>query len=649
MSAIAGVFRFDGREVSRRDLERACNALHAHGPDRTGVSVLGEVGLVHVLMRMTPECRFDRQPWRGASGATITADLRLDNREEVLTSIGIVGADAASWSDSRVVLTAWEKRGDELWASLRGPFAVAIWDPSRRVLVLARDHLGLNVLFWHRTKDLFAFATMPKGLFALPDVRRELNDEKFADFLVLNHTGLETTIYKNIVRLAPAHVATVRSDGEITQRLFWSTHDITPVRLRSNQEYADALRTHLDRAVRRQMRSLSPVGCYLSGGLDSSSIAALAARALSESGQRLSTYTQVPRPGFDGQAPLGRYVDETPFVEEIRERLGNLDLNYVRNDECDDFDELERFFVAFEGPVRNPTNLGWMLAILRLARQQGRRVLLGGLFGNYTISWTGWSQSIDHLARGRVGLAYQQWRQCYRLSPYSRLATLFTLFLNPVLPSWVTRSVYRLQNPSSPGPWHEHSAIRADFAVAMNVEGRAAKTGHDFLYGWRAGERLRSMPPVDYLGEWFAAEKAYAGVEVRDPTADIDVLSFCFGVPPEQFLAEDVDRSLIRRAMWGLLPESVLTNRKFGLQSADWYEKLSKRRHTVALEIDALSRSPLARQMLDLDRLKSLVRQWPEQGWHTRRVSRHYELALPRAIAAGRFLRWLDPRNDDSV
>ena len=87
------------------------------------------------------------------------------------------------------------------------------------------------------------------------------------------------------------------------------------------------------------------------------------------------------------------------------------------------------------------------------------------------------------------------------------------------------------------------------------------KTGHDFLYRMRLDERIRGLFQVDYGGDWHAAEKALTGVEVRDPTADLDVISYCFGVPPEQYLAEGTDRSLIRRAMWGLLPEAVLTNR----------------------------------------------------------------------------------------
>ena len=306
MSAIAGLLRFDGHTVVRRDLERVANTLHLHGPDRSDLMVAGHVGLVHVLMRMTPEDQFDRQPWRGASGSVITADLRLDNRDDVLARIGVAPQDAIAWADSRVLLTAWEKFGDEIWPTLRGPFAVAIWDPRSRILRLVRDHLGLNVVMWYRSEHFFAFATMPKGLFALPDVPRELSEEKIADFLVLNHADQATTIYRNIFRVLPAHVLALKTDGTMEQRRYWSPADIEPIRLSSNQAYADGLRECLDRAVRRQMRSAHPIGCYLSGGLDSSSVAALAARALGERDQRLAAFTQVPREGFDGSVPSRR-------------------------------------------------------------------------------------------------------------------------------------------------------------------------------------------------------------------------------------------------------------------------------------------------------------------------------------------------------
>jgi asparagine synthase (glutamine-hydrolysing) len=414
MSGIGGLLRLGGEPVARRDLERMANALRPHGPDRAEVTVAGNIGLVHVLMRMTPEDQLDRQPWRGPSGAVITADVRLDNRDDVLARLGIAPQEALAWPDSRVVLAAWEKLGDAVWPMLHGPFAVAIWDPRSRALTLARDHIGLNVVMWHKTEEFFAFATMPKGLFALPDVPRELSEQKFADFLVLNHADHATTIYRNIFRLAPAHALTVTADGAVTERRYWSTADIKPIRLASDEAYAEGLRDVLDRAVRRQMRSAHPLGFYLTGGLDSSAVVALAARALAEKGQRLAAFTQVPREGFDGWPPRGRYNDETPYVEAIREKLGNIDVAYVRNDEHDDFDDLERFFLMLEAPVRNPVNLGWMMAIPRLARAQGRRVLLGGQVGNYTISWYGWSQTADHVLHGSLITAFRQVGLNYR-------------------------------------------------------------------------------------------------------------------------------------------------------------------------------------------------------------------------------------------
>src|ERR1700684_4600678 len=167
MSAIAGLLRFDGGPVTRRSLERAANALRQYGPDRADTAVADGIGLVHVLMRMTPEDQFDRQPWQGASGALITADVRLDNRDEVLERIGVMPGEARTWPDARVLLAAWEKLGDAGWPVLRRPVAVAIWDSRRRALTLARDHLGLNVVMWHKSAQFFAFATMPNGLFAL--------------------------------------------------------------------------------------------------------------------------------------------------------------------------------------------------------------------------------------------------------------------------------------------------------------------------------------------------------------------------------------------------------------------------------------------------------------------------------------------------
>ena len=164
MSGIAGLVRFDGGPVRSSDIERALNSLRPYGPDRSSMLCDGSVGLAHALARVTPEDSFDDQPVRGPSGVTLNADLRLDNRSEILARVGIDAATTAAWPDSRVLLYAWERLGHDVWALLRGPFAAAIWNPKTRTLTLARDHLGLHPLFWHASKHFFAFASMPNAL-----------------------------------------------------------------------------------------------------------------------------------------------------------------------------------------------------------------------------------------------------------------------------------------------------------------------------------------------------------------------------------------------------------------------------------------------------------------------------------------------------
>jgi asparagine synthase (glutamine-hydrolysing) len=645
MSGIGGLLRFDGQPVSRRELDRVANALNRFGPDRSDVVVRDMAGFVHALSVMTPEDRFDNQPLQGQNGVLMTADLRLDNRDDVLAKIGVAPQDAAAWADSRVLLAAWEKLGDQLWPLLRGPFAVAIWEPRQRALTLARDHLGLNVLMWHRSARFFAFASMPSGLFAMNDVPRQLNEEKFADFLVLNHTDHATTIYRDVFRVPPAHVMHVTAGGSVRQQQFWSAADIEPVTLSSDEAYADGLRSRLDQAVRRQLRSAHPVGCLLTGGLDSSSVCALAARATGEQNKRLAAFTGVPRQGFDGPLPVGTYADETPYVKAIARTLGNVDVDFVRDDAGGALQALEQIFIALESPVRNPGNLGWMLAILRHARTRGHRVLLGGLYGNCTISWDGWAQTAAHLKRGKLLTALRQWRLYYQRTGHSGATALRKLIVEPLLPKRLTEWLEQRQHPARAFLWQDHSPINPDFARLTGVEERARKDGHDFLYSLRPDERLSRLTAVDYAGDWFAAEKAVTGVEVRDPTADIDVVAYCLGVPAEQYLVEGIDRSLIRRAMWGLLPEAALTNRLSGLQVPDWYEHLESQRGLLARQIAELSSSALVRRMIDVERLEKALKNWPTDGWHTTEVFQEYNLALNRGLAGGRFLRWFESAN----
>ncbi len=245
----------------------------------------------------------------------------------------------------------------------------------------------------------------------------------------------------------------------------------------------------------------------------------------------------------------------------------------------------------------------------RAARAQGRRVLLGGLFGNSTISWNGWSQTIDHLLAGRLITAFRQWRLYYRCSPDSPLVRLSPTHRGAAThgPTGRTRprdgvaprpgAITPRSAPILPPPWELKHAREGTGTTFFTASGR--ENGPTALRPptmWATGSRRKRRSPA-------------SSCAIRPPTSML--CRFALVCRREQYLVEDIDRSLIRRAMWGLLPEAVLTNRQSGVHSADWYEKLSRRRDWLAGQLTELSASPLARRAIDFPRLERAIKNWP--------------------------------------
>jgi asparagine synthase (glutamine-hydrolysing) len=632
VSAIGGILRFDGAPVDRADIEHIKEKLRAHGPDRYGSCVLDEIGLVHLLMRMTAEDFLDAQPVQGASGAILVGDLRLDNRDELILALRMDRQQASGLSDAAIVLAAWESWGDNAWARLRGPFAVAIWDKKNRVLNLARDPVGLRTICYHKSKDFFVFATMPKGVFALREVPRALDEQKLIDFLVVDKQNPEITYFTGISRVVPAHIVKVAASGEIRKQRFWGENNIRPVRLKSDEAYAEAMFERLDLAVRRSLRTTHKVGCFLSGGLDSSSVAALAAQAMAEQSGRLSAYTQVPVDQFKGASNARKILDERPLVEAIRDLIGNLDVTYIFSGECDDFADADRIVRAIDGSVKNVANNGWVQKIYATARAADQRVLLGGDMGNITISWNGWDQTLDHLKAGHLMTVWAQIRLYYEITHRSRLGSFRRLILDPMNLD-IRRSLklghYRW-SPANPRLLSKAASIRS---------GEPSNRGETSSLRFR----LDQLEQNDFRGEWEAGALALHGIDLRDPTADLDVVQFCLGIPDEQYLAEGIDRSIIRRAMWGRLPKAVLANRKRGEQSADWLVRLKRDADQIRQTLEQFCGSKEIAEIIDLERLLSLNRSLSEvtDSQKSRSID-EYKIALPKGLFFGSFLRYFD-------
>jgi asparagine synthase (glutamine-hydrolysing) len=637
MTALAGLWNQSDKPHADVSCAMMLSALRPYGPDDSALWNDGGVAFGRCLFRLLPEDDFDHGPIESRDGRyVLVADIRIDNRNELLATLedSLPSRDLA---DSTLLLAAWEKWEEGALARIVGDFAFALWDKPLRRLTLVRDFLGQRPLYYHRGRDFVAFASMAKGLHALPGIPYAVDEERVAEFLVLMPAAGERSFFRGIERVEPGHVLTITPES-VSARRYWSPEPKT-VRLSSTASYVEALRERLDEAVRCRLRGRRrDLGTHLSGGLDSSAVTATAARLLAPT-QKLFAFTAVPRAGQEIAVPEGHFTDEGPLAARTAALYPGIEHVLVRSDRRSPIADLDRTFYFYEEPILNLCNEGWFAAVNAAARDCNISVVLGGQLGNFTLSYDGmqalpdllrngrWSAWLD-VARGLARGGHPGWRNLLGQS------------VGPLLPAgwwrWLRRQFGRGTNDIA-----IYSAIRGERLAALDLERRALDRGLDFRYAPRGDSfatRLWALGRVD-LGNFSKGTLGASGIDLRDPLADRRLVEFCLAIPAEEFIRGGMPRALARSAMADRLPAEVLSERRRGLQGADWYEALTAARGEVEAELGAIGECAPAVAAIDLDRLTRLIRDWPPGGWHRRDIIHSYRYALLRGISAGHFLR----------
>jgi asparagine synthase (glutamine-hydrolysing) len=560
------------------------NLILAHrGPDGAGVWTEGAVGLGHRLLWTTPESLHERLPMVSTSGnIVLTADARIDNRDQLIAALGLGDRAAEDITDSALILAAYEKWGERCPERLLGDFAFVIWDRRQQTLFCARDHFGVKPLYYYYGPGhLFACASEIKALLCLPKVPRQLNEVQVADYLAGIFEDKATTFYQNILRLPPAHSATVSAQG-IRLRCYWSLDPTSELRLGTDEEYAAAYREIFTEAVRCRLRSAFPRGSHLSGGLDSSSVTCVA--------RKLSQQTDTPLwHTFSNIFEDVPQCDERPFINTVLAQGGYIP-HYIHADRSSPLMDLERVFWHQDEPSIGPNHfLPWQLN--EAASRAGVRVVLDGFDGDSTVShgvvrftelahagqWTTFAQEANgvsqHFSVSPVGLlqAYgltslqelakrQRWlafaatiNQLNKFFQVSRRDLIWKHGLKALMPS---RTPGKRDSTGDLDP-----IIAPDFARRAGLRERIRALNRDRPNPARTVREDQWRTLTSGLFPWVLelsdrAATAFA-IEVRHPFMDKRLIEFCLALPPEQKLHQGWSRIVARRAMAGLLPEEI--------------------------------------------------------------------------------------------
>jgi asparagine synthase (glutamine-hydrolysing) len=557
LSGIAGVIYLNDTRVQCELMQAMLAPLRRRGPDRCDHWQRDNAGLAQALLATTPEAVNERQPWVcTASGCVVVTDSRLDNRPELAKALQLDQRPLDAVGDAELIHAAFQRWGVTCVERLLGDFAFVIWDPAHQRAFGARDPMGVRPFYFHFSPRLLAFASQPDALLAVPQVPGDLNEGRILDSLVDALEGIDktSTFFQAIERLPSAHWIELQGDRLQTQR-YWRPAAVELVDPpRSEAQWVQGLRERMEVAVRRRCRSHGAVGSMLSGGLDSSSVVAIASDALATAGRApLHTYSAV---SGDPDCAETRAIQSMLAHQRLVATL--LDFSAMP----DALDAVARDWPHMGEPFDASMTL--VACQYQAAAKDGVRVVMDGIDADGLLSEGVYMQQLVRAVHWRA-----LWREAQGQSAFFNGEWSAWSFLRPALGKGLGLAPLRRQLRH----WLGHGRRQADAQMAYSLVNPKLALRAD-LQG-RLARLARQNRPADFSGpsqrsysfmestyttagvERYGRVAAQLGVEPRHPFLDRELVEYCAWLPLNLRLRDGFPKWALRAAMAPWLPESV--------------------------------------------------------------------------------------------
>ncbi len=560
MCGICGVFNLQSGEPVSRDLIAQMTDLISHrGPDESGMYLNGPVGLGSTRLSII-DLSNGHQPMSNETGDVwIVFNGEIWNYKALRKEFLEKGHRFRTNSDTETIIHAYEEYGVDCIAHLHGMFGLAIWDVTRRRLLLARDRVGKKPLYYTRVDGNLVFASEIKSLLCHPQVKRRADVQALADFLSVRYVPGPATLFANISKVLPGHLI-LFENGEIKEHCYW---DFTFGKTEDHpvEDYIQGIRQHINRAVEERLMADVPLGAMLSGGVDSSIITGIMSQLMNEPVKTFAVGFDVP--GYS----------ELPYARLVAQHFGTEHHDLIVK--CSDLSAYWPLLTWHrDEPVSEPSDIGVYL-VSKLAKQYVKVVLSGEggdeLFAGYP------KYIVDWLAR------------YYQILPAPMRDQLISPLLER-LPYNMRKLKMTARALSQPAPerWMNWFGV-FNGQLKTNLLSASTKASVDNDSSQAFRRWLEKNPQRDDLSSMLYLDTKIwlpdnllmkgdkmtmaASLESRIPLLDYKLIEFAASIPSHIKVKPFKTKYLLKRAYADFLPESILTRKKMGFNVpiSNWF------------------------------------------------------------------------------
>lgn len=564
MSAIWGAIDLSGKPIKKEIPQLMLNAFSKCVIDRYEELCIENVYMGCGVQYFTPEAVFEQLPIN-TSHFCFTADAVLDNRNDLIKRLNISASEATNIPDGKLLFSMYQRYGNSCLNDLLGAYSFVWYDKNNNCIELISDAVGNRCLYYRLLDNVLYFSSLIEPLAQL-SMNTTLNNRWLSDFLAMDHLFMinetEETPIQEIYRIAPAQHITI-TPQQMSKKIYWNPFaNYTEYHFSSDQEYCEHFCSLWENAVTDVLRSNGETAIQLSGGLDSTAIAAIAAPYLKQKQKTLYSFTSVPMKGYQYNKE-GYYIeDETEDVQKTASFYGNIDTEFIDLNSKSPWDIANKEFRILEIPFKSVQNCLWLFDSMEKAYAKKARIILSGSYGNTTISYTDLNVYMNTL---------------YHRKQYQKLKREINLFAKNMgfSAKYALKEIQQLGNTDfEPTPYpFQHSFVKRDTAKQVgsdihlfNMAQHQYDSSKDFsLYR----ENMLNFLALRQIGEITTKHSLATGVLLRDPTKDKRIIDFCIHLPVDQFCKEGIDRRLVKVYLKDKMPPHVIRFGKQGKQSAD--------------------------------------------------------------------------------